>query len=65
MLVYEYETLYTGGGMFMNNSSQEHRERIAARARDGWRFAGFVPTKFSGYGGIKELDLVFEKEVDG
>lgn len=32
-------------------------------AAKGWRFAGFVPSKFTSNGGIKEIDLVFEREV--
>ena len=47
----------------MDNSSQEHREIIASYAAKGWRFVGFVPSRFTGNGGIKELDLVFEREA--
>ena len=37
--------------------------------RDGaaslyWRYAGFIPTRFSGEGGMKEIDLIFEKPVE-
>ena len=60
MFEYTYKTIYTGGGFFMDNSSQEHREVIASY---GWRFAGFVPSRFTTNGGIKELDLVFEREA--
>lgn len=63
MYEYAYETIYTGGGFFMDNSSQEHRKIIASCAAKGWRFAGFVPSKFTSNGGIKEIDLVFEREV--
>ena len=48
---YEYVSLH----------SCEHREIIARYAANGWRYIGFVPTQFSGEGGIKEIDLVFEK----
>lgn len=60
MLRYEYETLYVGGGFWMNNSQCEHREIIDRRAREGWRYVGYIPTQFSGEGGTKEIDLVFE-----
>ena len=63
MYEYAYETVYTGGGFFMDNSSQEHRKIKNKNAAKGWRFAGFVPSKFTSNGGIKELDLVFEREV--
>lgn len=63
MYEYAYETVYTGGGFFMDNSSQEHRKIIASYAAKGWRFVAFVPSKFTSNGGIKEIDLVFEREV--
>lgn len=65
MYEYTYETIYTGGGFFADNSGKEHRKVIADYARRGWRFAGSVPSKFTSNGGIKEIDLVFEREVDG
>lgn len=58
---YRYESVDTGGGFFFDNADCGHRAIIDAYARDGWRFAGFVPTRFSSYGGIKALDLVFER----
>nr|WP_308506058.1 DUF4177 domain-containing protein [uncultured Agathobaculum sp.] len=58
---YEYVSLHTGGGFWFDNASCEHREIIARYAANGWRYIGFVPTRFSGEGGIKEIDLVFEK----
>ena len=30
MYEYTYETVYTGGGFWLDNSSQEHREIIAS-----------------------------------
>ena len=63
MFQYKYVTIYTGGGGFLNNASCEHREVINQYAAEGWRYVGWVPTRFTGNGGTKELDLVFEKEV--
>lgn len=63
MYEYAYETVYTGGGFWLDNSNKEHRDIIASYAAQGWRFAGFVPSRFTTNGGIKELDLVFEREV--
>ena len=63
MYEYAFETLYVGGGFWMNNDTYEHRKLIDRYAQEGWRFAGFVPSRFTGNGGIKEIDLVFEKEV--
>ncbi len=62
MYRYEYVSLYTGGGTFNNNSDARHRQVIDQYAQQGWRYVGFVPTCFSSYGGIKEIDLIFEKE---
>ncbi|WP_461206410.1 DUF4177 domain-containing protein [Clostridium sp. DL1XJH146] len=46
-------------GVFRNSN---HRELIDKYSSEGWRFVTAIPTKFSGYGVIKEFDLVFEKE---
>lgn len=63
MYRYEYVALHTGGGLFFDNSELGHREIIDQYAADGWRFVGFVPTQFTGNGGSREIDLIFEKEV--
>lgn len=68
MYIYEYETVSSdlsgyglfGGAAFAN---KEHREIIHARARDGWRYVGFIPTLQRGTGHIEEMDLIFEKEI--
>ena len=36
----------------------------AEKAKEGWRYVGFVPTKQRPTGHIQELDLVFEKKID-
>lgn len=63
MYQYRYETLYTGGGFWIDNASNEHRDIIDRYAAEGWRYVGFVPSRFSSQGGMKEIELVFEKEV--
>ena len=35
MYQYEYETLYVGGGFWMNNADCQHREIIDRRAAQG------------------------------
>ena len=62
MYRYEYEPLETGGGSFVDNGDCGHRAVIARRAAEGWRYAGFVPVSFTGRGGLRLVDLVFEKE---
>ncbi|MBS5703902.1 MAG: DUF4177 domain-containing protein [Butyricicoccus pullicaecorum] len=61
---YKYVPLRTGGGFWIDNSSHEHCAIIDRHAADGWRYAGFIPTRFSGEGGMKEIDLIFEKPVE-
>ncbi len=56
---YEYVTLHTGGGYWIDNSECSHREIIDKYAAQGWRYVGYVPVKFSSYGGAKEIDLIF------
>ena len=60
MKKYEYERIYYGGVVF--NKLDGHREIIDRRAAEGWRYAGYIPTRFSGEGGNKEIDLIFERE---
>jgi len=41
----------------------DHREIINSRAKHGWRYVGYIPTRQRGTGHVQELDLIFEKEV--
>lgn len=61
MYAYQSVSHQTGGGMMSAN--QRHRETIDQYAGDGWRYAGGVPTHFTGHGGIGMVDLIFEREV--
>lgn len=61
MYRYEYVPLSLGGGFFINNESAEHRGIIEQRAAQGWRYVGYMPTRFTSYGGVKEIDMIFEK----
>ena len=64
MYEYKYVTLYTGGGLWVDNSAREHREIIDQAAAQGWRYVGYVPTKFSSRGGSEEIDLIFERPAE-
>ena len=59
----QYVELYTGGGFWIDNGSGAHREVIDREARDGWRYVGYVPLSFTSNGGIKSMDLIFEREI--
>lgn len=69
MYTYEYETVYidlAGWGPFAGSAYTicvDHRKLIDDRAKAGWRFVGYLPTKQRGTGHMQELDLIFEKEV--
>lgn len=69
MYKYEYESIscdFNGIGLFNGNvyGIDDYRQVISDRAKDGWRYVGFVPSKQRGTGHIQELDLIFEKEVE-
>lgn len=68
MYKYEYEHVccsFDGWGAFAGNSYgiENYQALIDERARRGWRYVGFIPTKQRGTGHIQELDLIFELEM--
>ncbi len=64
MYEYKYVTLHTGGGFWIDNASCQHRDMIDEYAAKGWRYVGYIPTCFTGNGGAKEIDLIFERQVE-
>ena len=69
MYTYEYETVsvgFDGWGPLSGNDysfTSDYRGIIATRAKNGWRYVGYLPTRQRGTGHVQELDLIFEKEV--
>jgi len=68
MYTYEFVRISTdisGWGLVNGNKygNEEYRQIIIERAKDGWRYVGYIPAVQRGTGHIEELDLVFEKEV--
>lgn len=68
MYKYEYETITCelgGWGVLSGNvySTEDFRPIIDRRAKDGWKYAGCIPTKQRGTGHIQEIELIFEKKV--
>lgn len=59
--MYEYKYVHHKTGGLWTNGNRDHREIIDQNARDGWRYVGFVPTHFTGHGGIAAADLIFER----
>ncbi len=64
MYEYQYISLDVGGGFWMNNMDAAHRAIIDREAQNGWRYVGYIPTEFTGHGGLKCIDLVFERPVE-
>lgn len=63
MYEYLYVTLETGGGFWINNSEGLHRKVIDQKAEEGWRYVGYVPLTFTTNGGVKSMDLIFERQL--
>jgi len=60
MYKYEYVTIGVKKGI-TSVTLAEHRAVIDEYAQKGYRYAGYIPTKESGYGMLAAIDLVFEK----
>ena len=68
MYTYEFVRISTdisGWGLVNGNKygNDEYRQIILARAKDGWRYVGYIPAVQRGTGHVEEMDLVFEKEI--
>lgn len=67
MYTYEYERVHVQHGKVLWEGklfkAGDYRTVIDERARDGWRYAGYIPAEQLGAGFIAELDLIFEKEM--
>ncbi len=61
MKIYEYVSVHTG--KFFGAKSEEHRQIIDVYAAKGYHYVGFIPTNMSDYGKIKDMDLIFEKDI--
>lgn len=69
MYKYEYVKLkckFEGWGGFAGNIYRFKgiKTIIESKAKIGFRYVGFIPTKQRGTGHIEELVLVFEKKVE-
>ena len=70
MYEYEFVSLETDygtgyslvGGLRIATSG--HRELIAQRAAEGWRYTGWIPTVQRATGQIDRVDLIFEREKE-
>jgi len=69
--MYKYEYIpviieFSGWGAFNGNvySIDSYKEIINKKAKKGYRYVGFIPTKQRGTGHIEEIDLIFEKKEE-
>ena len=68
MYKYEYVTVSAEMEGYLakfNNvlSLADYRKIIDEKAAEGWRYVGYMPTRERMKGYLRELDLIFEKEV--
>ena len=63
MLEYEFETVSADRG-FVVGKTIGHRETILRRTKDGWHYAGWIPSQQVN-GAVTEIDLIFEREQEG
>ena len=67
MYTYEYERInsnYSFGFAGTEVRVTGYQEVIDRRAKEGWRYVGFLPAgQLRGSGFISAMDLIFEKEV--
>lgn len=64
MYKYEYEKVscdFGGIGLFNGNiyRIEDYKQIIEERAKNGWRYVGYIPIKQRGTGHIQELELIF------
>lgn len=64
MMEYEFESVPSDRGVFVGKTPERYRDIIRQRAAEGWRYAGWIPSKQLN-GGIMEIDLIFEREQGG
>lgn len=56
----KYEYVRIDINLFIGAGTMEHRKVIDEYACKGYKYVGYIPTKISDYGKIKEIDLIFE-----
>ncbi|HPE16040.1 MAG TPA: DUF4177 domain-containing protein [Oscillospiraceae bacterium] len=61
--MYRYEYVTVRVGRLIGAGNTEHRQIIDDYARQGWRWAGFVPTNMTDHGKFRQIDLIFEKQA--
>ena len=65
---YDFETLELSAGGYslfggVGIQREGHREVILRRAREGWRYAGWLPLRQRATGHVEAIELVFCRET--
>ena len=60
----KYEYVNVNIGKFCGAKSEEHRSIINHYAAKGYRYVEYIPTNMTDYGKIKDMDLVFEMDLE-
>lgn len=63
MKKYEYVTLKLKNNVVKDATITEHRKVIDEYASNGYRYAGYLPTRLGPSGKVIEMDLIFETEA--
>ena len=61
--MYEYKYFTVTGEGVVTTKYQEHREVIDRLAKEGWRYAGWIPAHSTNNGTVVQIDLIFEREA--
>lgn len=61
MAKYEYVSVDYQAKEIVIASLSEHRDIIDQYARQGYKYAGMIPTEISAHGCLRKIDLIFEK----
>ena len=59
---YEYERIHNG--RLFGANFEESRAVINRYAEKGFRYVGWIPVVMNDYGKIKDLDLIFKKDME-
>lgn len=62
MKEYKYVEMECENHKATSSSVTGHREMIDKYAKEGYSYAGYIPTKMGPSGKMLSLDLIFEKE---
>lgn len=58
-----YEYVRIKGDKFVGAKFEEHRGIINEYAVKGYSYVGYIPVNMTDYGKLKEIDLIFEKDI--